>query len=54
MGGLSTSASHAALEFALARTVGSAVEQEYMRSDLLEQRRTLMHEWVSYLETDQI
>ncbi len=49
-----TSASHAALELALAHSVGSAVEQAYMRSDLLEQRRTLMHEWVSYLETDQI
>ena len=49
-----TSASHAAMELALAHSVGSAVEQAYMRSDLLEQRRTLMHEWVSYLETDQI
>ena len=49
-----TSASHAAMELALAHTVGSAVEQAYMRSDLLEQRRTLMHEWASYLETDQI
>ena len=49
-----TSASHAAMELALAHSVGSAVEQAYMRSDLLEQRRALMHEWVSYLETDQI
>ena len=47
-----TSASHAAMELALAHSVGSAVEQAYMRSDLLEQRRTLMHEWASYLETD--
>ena len=53
MGGLSTSASHAALELALAHSVGSAVEQAYMRSDLLEQRRALMHEW-AYFETDQI
>ena len=42
-----TSASHAAMELALAHSVGSAVEQAYMRSDLLEQRRTLMHEWVA-------
>ena len=49
-----TSASPAAMELALAHSVGSAVEQTYMRSDLLEQRRALMHEWVSYLETDQI
>ena len=47
-----TSASHAAMELTLAHTVGSAVEQAYMRSDLLEQRKTLMPEWASYLETD--
>ena len=43
-----TSVSHAAMELALAHTVGSAVEQAYLRSDLLEQRRTLMHEWAPF------
>ena len=36
------------MELALAHTVGSAVEQAYRRSDLLEQRRTLMHEWALF------
>ena len=45
---------HAAVELALAHTVGSAVEHAYMRCDLPEQRRTLMHEWASYPETDQV
>ena len=45
-----TGASHAAMELALAHAVGSAVEQAYMRSDLLEQRRTLMQQWAHYLE----
>ena len=44
-----TSASHAAMELALAHTVGSAVEQAYMRSDLLEQRRMLMKQWANFL-----
>ena len=44
-----TSASHAAMELALAHAVGSAVEQAYMRSDLLEQRRELMQQWADYL-----
>lgn len=44
-----TSASHAAMELALAHSVGSAVEQAYMRSDLLEQRRTLMQQWANFL-----
>ena len=44
-----TSSSHAAMELALAHSVGSAVEQAYMRSDLLEQRRTLMQQWANFL-----
>ena len=44
-----TSASHAAMELSLAHAVGSAVEQAYMRSDLLEQRRELMQQWADYL-----
>ncbi len=44
-----TGASHAAMELSLAHSVGSAVEQAYMRSDLLEQRRTLMQQWANFL-----
>ena len=44
-----TSASHAAMELSLAHTVGSSVERAYMRSDLLEQRRTLMQQWAEFL-----
>ncbi|MDE2686478.1 MAG: tyrosine-type recombinase/integrase [Chloroflexota bacterium] len=44
-----SSASHAAMELSLAHAVGSAVEQAYMRSDLLEQRRTLMQQWANFL-----
>ena len=40
-----TSASHAVMELSLAHRVGSAVEQAYARSDLLEQRRELMEAW---------
>ena len=46
-----TSSSHAAMELALAHSVWNAVEQAYMRSDLLEQRRTLMQQWAGYLES---
>ena len=45
-----TGASHAAMDLALAHAAGSAVEQAYMRSDLLEQRRTLMQQWADYLQ----
>ncbi len=44
-----TSASHAATELSLVHAVGSAIEQAYMRSDLLEQRRELMQQWADYL-----
>jgi len=33
---------------ALAHSVGSAVEQAYQRSDLLDQRRRLMADWAEY------
>ena len=42
-----TSASHAVMELSLAHRVGSAVEQAYARSDLLDQRRVLMDAWGS-------
>ena len=44
-----TGASHAAMELALAHSVGNAVEQAYMRSDLMDQRRTLMQQWANFL-----
>ena len=44
-----TSASHAAKEISLAHAVGNQVEQAYMRSDLLEQRRPLMESWADYV-----
>ena len=40
-----TNASHAVMELALSHTVGSAVEQAYARSDLLDKRRALMNQW---------
>jgi len=36
------------VELALAHSVGSAVEQAYQRSDLLDQRRRLMADWAAY------
>ncbi|MBK6008813.1 integrase arm-type DNA-binding domain-containing protein [Ramlibacter ginsenosidimutans] len=36
-------------EVALAHAVGSAVEQAYARSDLLERRRKLMQDWADFL-----
>lgn len=41
-------ASWAVCESALAHSVGSGVEQAYMRSDLLDQRRGLMQGWGDY------
>ena len=38
----------AVCESALAHSVGNSVEQAYMRSDLLEQRRGLMQAWADY------
>jgi integrase len=40
------------VEMALAHTIGNKVEAAYRRSDLLEKRRRLMHEWARYCETD--
>lgn len=36
-------------ELSLAHAIGSAVEQAYARSNLLERRRTLMNDWASHL-----
>jgi integrase len=36
-------------ELCLGHRIGSAVEQAYARSNLLEQRRELMSEWADYL-----
>ena len=36
---------HAVMELCLAHTVGNAVERAYVRSDLLDKRRTLMQQW---------
>ena len=47
-----TNAPHAVMELSLAHAVGSAVEQAYARSTLLERRRTLMDQWAAYLSGD--
>ena len=47
-----TSAPHAVMELSLAHRVGSAVEQAYARSDLLDQRRTLMNAWADFVTAD--
>ena len=44
-----TSAPHAVMELSLAHAVGSAVEQAYARSDLLEKRRALMQRWADFV-----
>ena len=44
-----TSVPHAVMELSLAHRVGSAVEQAYARSDLLDQRRTLMSAWADFV-----
>ena len=44
-----TNAPHAVMELALSHKVGSAVEQAYARSDLLEKRRALMDQWARFL-----
>lgn len=43
-----TNAPHAVMELALSHTVGSAVEQAYARSDLLDKRRALMEQWARF------
>ena len=42
-------ASHAVIEMSLAHTVGNAVEQAYLRTDLLDLRRGLLEAWGTYL-----
>ena len=42
-------APHAVMELALAHTVGSAVEQAYARSTLIERRRALMQQWADFV-----
>ena len=42
-------ASREAIELSLAHQVGNAVERAYFRTDLLEERRTLMQAWGDYL-----
>ena len=44
-----TSAPHAVMEAALAHRIPRAVEAAYARSDLLDKRRTLMHEWARFV-----
>ena len=44
-----TNAAHAVMELSLAHTVGSAVEQAYARSDLLDKRRRLMDQWSQFV-----
>jgi integrase len=41
------------IEFSLAHVVGSASEQAYMRSDVLEKRRLLMEAWSTFVTTPQ-
>lgn len=42
---------HDMLEFALAHVVGDKTTQAYLRSDMVEKRRNLMHEWANYIKS---
>ena len=44
-----TNSPHAVMELCLAHAVGSAVEQAYARSDLVEKRRALMQRWADFV-----
>ena len=44
-----TDASHTAKEMALSHRVGNQVEQPYMRSDVLDQRKPLMQAWADFV-----
>ena len=44
-----TDAPHAVMELALSHSVGSAVEQAYARSNLLEKRRRIMRQWAAFV-----
>jgi len=46
-----TGRDHILAELALARSVGSAVERAYRRSDLVEWRAALMADWAAFLDT---
>jgi integrase len=39
------------IEFSLAHAVGSATEQAYQRSDMVEKRRQLMEQWSTFIST---
>ncbi len=47
-----TDTDHAVMELSLAHSVGSAVEQAYARSDLLDKRRRLMDQWAAFVTRD--
>ena len=44
-----TDCDHSVKELSLSHTVGTAVQQAYSRSDLLEKRRSLLEQWSGYL-----
>ena len=46
-----TNAPHAVMQLSLAHTVGSSVEQAYVRSDLINKRRALMDGWASFVSS---
>jgi integrase len=46
-----TSYPNEVIEFSLAHVVGSAAEQAYQRSDILEKRRSLMEAWSAFVGT---
>jgi integrase len=43
-----TSFQNEIVEASLAHTIGGKVEQAYMRGDLFEKRRRLMHQWATF------
>ena len=44
-----TDVAHTLMELSLTHTVGSSIEQEYARSDLIQERCQLMNDWASFL-----
>ena len=40
---------HHAIEFSLAHQLPTKVEKAYLRSDLIDQRKTVMNDWEQYL-----
>lgn len=51
--GEKSNASWAAIESSLAHSIGSNVEKAYFRSDMLDQRRTLLESWAAYISDNQ-